>query len=109
MKNVFQICDSIWHFGSCGVKSRKFSFEHFFLNFLSIFHIVPDEVMQAVRNHDPSGRAQYDKICERMGIVPVSYFMRHILDTEITMRWHGLGPGPAKAIALVLRVGVGCI
>ena len=66
--------------------------------------ILPDEVMQAVRNHDPSGRAQYDKICERMGIVPVSYFMRHILDNEITMRWHGLGAGPAKAIALVLRV-----
>ena len=64
-----------------------------------------DEVMQAVRNHDPSGRAQYDKICERMNIVPVSYFTRHILDNEITMRWHGLGPAAAKAIALVLRVG----
>ena len=65
-----------------------------------------DEVMQAVKNHDPSGRAQYDKICERMGIVPVSYFMRHILDHEITMRWHGLGAGAAKAIALVLRVSL---
>lgn len=62
-----------------------------------------DEVMQAVRNHDPSGRAQYDKICERMSIIPVSYFTRHILDHEITMRWHGLGPAAAKAIALVLR------
>ena len=63
-----------------------------------------DEVMKAVRNHDPSGRAQYDKICERMGLVPVSYFTRHILDNEIVMRWHGLGPAAAKAIALVLRV-----
>ena len=60
--------------------------------------------MKAVRNHDPSGRAQYDKICERMGLVPVSYFTRHILDNEIVMRWHGLGPAAAKAIALVLRV-----
>ena len=63
-----------------------------------------DEIMKAVRNHDPSGRAQYDKICERMGLVPVSYFMRHILDNEIVMRWHGLGAAAAKAIALVLRV-----
>ena len=60
--------------------------------------------MKEVREHDPSGRAYYDKVCSRMGLVPVSYIKRHITDTDITMRFHGLGATAAKAIALVLRV-----
>ena len=63
-----------------------------------------DEVMKEVRNHDPTGRAYYDKVCTRMGLVPVSYLKRHITDPEIVMRYHGLGASAAKAIALVLRV-----
>lgn len=62
-----------------------------------------DAAMQEVRNHDPTGRAYYDKVCCRMGLVPVSYMRRHITDPEITMRYHGLGASAAKAIALVLR------
>ncbi|KAK3576783.1 hypothetical protein CHS0354_014604 [Potamilus streckersoni] len=53
--------------------------------------------------HDPSGRSDYEKYCQSLGVVPISYFLRHITDSEITMRWHGLGPVAAKAIALVLR------
>ena len=63
-----------------------------------------DAVMTEVRNHDPSGRSYYDKVCNRMGLVPVSYIKRHITDNEIVMKYHGLGPSAAKAIALVLRV-----
>ncbi|WAR19264.1 LR74A-like protein [Mya arenaria] len=59
--------------------------------------------MKEVRNHDPTGRSYYDKVCNRMGLVPVSYLKRHITDPEITMRFHGLGPAATKAIALVLR------
>ncbi|XP_053375061.1 leucine-rich repeat-containing protein 74B-like isoform X2 [Mercenaria mercenaria] len=64
---------------------------------------IEDEIMKEVRNHDPSGRSYYDKVCSRMGLVPVSYIKRHITDNEITMRFHGLGASAAKAIALVLR------
>ncbi|KAL4238564.1 hypothetical protein ACF0H5_003271 [Mactra antiquata] len=64
---------------------------------------IEDEIMKEVRNHDPTGRAYYDKVCSRMGLVPVSYIKRHITDNEITMRFHGLGASAAKAIALVLR------
>lgn len=53
--------------------------------------------------HDTTGRSSYAKICQQFGIVPVSYFVRHITDPQITMRYHGLGPVEAKAIALVLR------
>ena len=54
--------------------------------------------------HDTTGRTQYASACDRLGIVPVSYFSRHITDQEIVMRYHGLGPLGAKAIAKVLRV-----
>lgn len=67
---------------------------------------IVDEIMKEVRNHDPTGRAYYDKVCSRMGLVPVSYIKRHITDNEITMRFHGLGASAAKAIALVLRVSI---
>jgi hypothetical protein len=54
--------------------------------------------------HDTTGKSNYLKICQQYGIVPISYFVRHIVDNEITMRYHGLSPTAAKAIALVLRV-----
>lgn len=55
--------------------------------------------------HDTSGRSHYTKICNQLGLVPINYFMRHIQDTELAMRYHGLGPSAARAIALVLKVG----
>lgn len=55
--------------------------------------------------HDTTGKSNYLKICQQYGLVPISYFVRHITDNEITMRYHGLSPTAAKAIALVLRVG----
>ncbi|XP_069118143.1 leucine-rich repeat-containing protein 74B-like isoform X2 [Argopecten irradians] len=56
--------------------------------------------------HDTSGRSNYRKICSQFGVVPISYFVRHILDQELVMRYHGLGPVAAKAMALVLRDNV---
>ncbi|XP_046372075.2 leucine-rich repeat-containing protein 74B-like [Haliotis rufescens] len=48
-------------------------------------------------------KCEYVKICERLGIVPISYFVRHINDRDIAMKYHGLGPEEAKAMALVLK------
>ncbi|XP_064602827.1 leucine-rich repeat-containing protein 74B-like [Liolophura sinensis] len=56
--------------------------------------------------HDPTGRAQYRSVCDQLGVVPISYFIRHITEPTVTMRYHGLGPIGAKAIALVLRDNV---
>ncbi|KAK2180714.1 hypothetical protein NP493_430g03017 [Ridgeia piscesae] len=56
--------------------------------------------------HDTSGRTAYREVCERLGVVPVSYFTRHISDQQLTMRYHGLGPVGTKAIAKVLRANV---
>ena len=54
--------------------------------------------------HDPTGRTNYQKVCEKLGVIPVSYFSRHLTDTEITMRFHGLGANGTAAIAKGLKV-----
>ncbi|XP_041352669.1 leucine-rich repeat-containing protein 74B-like [Gigantopelta aegis] len=51
---------------------------------------------------DPT-KCLYFKICEHLDITPVSYFLRHINDKHITMRYHNLSPDEVKAIALVLK------
>ncbi|XP_013417709.1 leucine-rich repeat-containing protein 74B-like [Lingula anatina] len=53
--------------------------------------------------HDPTYRTQYTKLCEQLGVVPVSYFTRHMVDKVIIMRSHGLGVQGTRAIARVLR------
>jgi hypothetical protein len=48
----------------------------------------------------------YVETCHVMGVVPVSYFIRHMNDTELVMKHHGLGPQGAKAIAVPLCVSM---
>lgn len=43
-------------------------------------------------------------MCEQLGLAPVEYFIRHMKDTSIKLRYRGLGPDAIKAIALSLRV-----
>ena len=47
---------------------------------------------------------KYIHICNQTGTIPASYFLRHKQDTHFRMRYHGLGPLGAKAIALPLKV-----
>ncbi|CAH1791138.1 unnamed protein product [Owenia fusiformis] len=56
--------------------------------------------------HDPTGRSTYGKMCEKLGVIPASYFVRHCMDSELSMRYHGLGPLGTRAIARVLRDNV---
>nr|XP_006822346.1 PREDICTED: uncharacterized protein C14orf166B homolog isoform X1 [Saccoglossus kowalevskii] len=53
-------------------------------------------------SYDASGRTTYKEACKMNGVVPVSYFLRHIVDSELTMKHHGLGPAGARAIAITL-------
>ncbi|XP_076464233.1 uncharacterized protein LOC143296277 [Babylonia areolata] len=57
---------------------------------------------------DELDRAQsyYHKVCGQLNIVPISYFMRHIHDPNLTMRFHGLSPEETMAVALALRESV---
>ncbi|BFZ07051.1 hypothetical protein BsWGS_10090 [Bradybaena similaris] len=48
----------------------------------------------------------YKSVCEQLGLAPVKYFIRHMKDTTIKMRYRGLGPDAIKAIALSLRENI---
>ncbi|KAL5008650.1 hypothetical protein ScPMuIL_014231 [Solemya velum] len=64
------------------------------------------DIEEPLPTHDPTGKSQYEKICGSLGVTPISYFVRHINDHAIVMRYHGLGPAAAKALALVLRENI---
>ena len=52
---------------------------------------------------------KYIHICNQTGTIPSSFFLRHIKDSKFRMRYHGLGPMGAKAIALPLKVESLCV
>ncbi|KAM9330829.1 uncharacterized protein PAF06_018672 [Gastrophryne carolinensis] len=60
------------------------------------------EIEDAKETYDPSGKSRYLSACQLFGVVPVSFFLRHMGDTELVMRHHGLGAQAVKAIALSL-------
>ncbi|KAM3936901.1 leucine-rich repeat-containing protein 74B [Leptodactylus fuscus] len=60
------------------------------------------EIEEVKHSYDPSGKARYLSACQLFGVVPVSYFLRHMGDSELVMRHHGLGAQATKAIALSL-------
>ncbi|XP_035826749.1 leucine-rich repeat-containing protein 74A [Aplysia californica] len=45
----------------------------------------------------------YQTVCEQLGLVPVEYFLRHIRNNNIRMRYRGLGADATRAIALSLK------
>lgn len=54
--------------------------------------------------YDASGRNIYKEACRLNGVIPVSYFLRNITESELIMKHHGLGPAGTKAIAIALVV-----
>ena len=59
--------------------------------------------------YDASGKNIYMETCKSLGVVPVSYFLRHVMDDTFVMRYRGLGPLGAKALSRPLEVGGECI
>ncbi|KAM5191677.1 leucine-rich repeat-containing protein 74B [Mantella aurantiaca] len=60
------------------------------------------EIEEAKEEYDPSGKSKYLSACQLFGVVPVSYYLRHMGDSKLVMRHHGLGAQAGKAIALSL-------
>ncbi|CAH1791139.1 unnamed protein product [Owenia fusiformis] len=52
---------------------------------------------------DPGGKDDYVKMCKSLGVIPVSYFMRHIKDPNFTMKHHGLGSSGSTSIGYSLE------
>uniref|UniRef100_H3B3F3 Leucine rich repeat containing 74A n=1 Tax=Latimeria chalumnae TaxID=7897 RepID=H3B3F3_LATCH len=44
----------------------------------------------------------YLQACKLVGVVPVSYFLRHLDNPHLNLNHHGLGPQGAKAIAIAM-------
>lgn len=49
---------------------------------------------------------EYIQECNDAGAIPVSYFQKHVTDKTFEMKYHGLGPLGAKAIAKPLEVRI---
>ncbi|XP_011447604.3 leucine-rich repeat-containing protein 74A [Magallana gigas] len=51
---------------------------------------------------DVTGRNQYLSVCRTLGVVPSSFFLRHMQDSVLSLRHHGIGSLGAKAISFPL-------
>ncbi|XP_069070535.1 leucine-rich repeat-containing protein 74B isoform X1 [Pleurodeles waltl] len=60
------------------------------------------EIEETKKVYDPTGKEKYLEACQAYGVVPISYFLRHMKDSELIMMHHGLGPQGAKALSLAL-------
>nr|XP_005990309.1 PREDICTED: leucine-rich repeat-containing protein 74B isoform X2 [Latimeria chalumnae] len=60
------------------------------------------EIEEAKAPSDATGRTSYLGACKKYGVVPISFFLRHMLDCELVMEHHGLGPKGAKALSVPL-------
>ncbi|XP_076812047.1 uncharacterized protein LOC143458996 [Clavelina lepadiformis] len=60
------------------------------------------EIEITKEEYDTTGKTTYREACKQYGVIPVSYFLRHMQDTELIMRHHGLGGAGTKAIAVSL-------
>lgn len=54
-------------------------------------------------DRDLTGKTKYIKVCEEMGISPTTYFIKHIQDRELKMKFHGLGPTRMRALSVPLE------
>lgn len=61
-----------------------------------------EDFSQVKSKYDPTGRTIYQRACEKLGIVPASYFVRHMVEPNVMMSHHGLGPLGIRAMALAL-------
>ncbi|XP_031704929.1 leucine-rich repeat-containing protein 74B isoform X2 [Anarrhichthys ocellatus] len=51
---------------------------------------------------DPAGQTCYMEACEALQVTPVSYFLQHMQNSELSMMHRGLGPQGTKALAVPL-------
>ena len=55
---------------------------------------------------DHTGRSVYIETCKKNGVIPASYFLRHMHDSQLEMKHHGLGPQGVKPLCVSLVVSI---
>ncbi|CAM4757580.1 unnamed protein product [Rotaria magnacalcarata] len=54
------------------------------------------------KDHDPTGRQLYRELCKEASLIPCSYFLAHIQDNEMILRYHQFNTEDIKAITKTL-------
>ncbi|TMS03761.1 Protein NipSnap-like protein 1 [Larimichthys crocea] len=60
------------------------------------------EIEDKEEAYDPTGQTCYMEACKKYQVVPASYFLRHMQNSELSMMHRGLGPQGTKALAVPL-------
>lgn len=55
-------------------------------------------------DRDTTGINRYLRMCQKLDIQPITYFLKHMQDTELVMKYHGLGPLGVKAMSDPLEI-----
>lgn len=67
-----------------------------------------EQIEKEENNKETSVSEIYLRACKLIGVVPVSYFIRNLDCTTMTLSHHGLGPLGCEALAIALTVSVKC-
>ncbi|CAL1544492.1 unnamed protein product [Lymnaea stagnalis] len=60
------------------------------------------ETEETQSGYDHTGKTLYLDACRRFGVVPISYFLRHMNDSTLSMKHHGLAGEGMRPIAISL-------
>ena len=56
------------------------------------------------QEHDVTGRSRYVKVCNDLGVTPVTSYLESLKQKEISLKFYGLSITSAKAISVPLEV-----
>ncbi|XP_064619358.1 leucine-rich repeat-containing protein 74B-like isoform X2 [Lineus longissimus] len=66
----------------------------------SIFEMRYGECEDTKEAYDHTGKTTYIEACKKIGVIPVSYFLRNMHNPKLIMKHHGLGPQGVKPICI---------
>nr|KAI8735300.1 leucine-rich repeat-containing protein 74A-like [Biomphalaria glabrata] len=55
-------------------------------------------------DHDITGHRRYIQACQEFGVQPIRYFLEHMQDDSLSLKYQGLGPDAMKALAAPLEI-----
>ncbi|KAK3094145.1 hypothetical protein FSP39_024708 [Pinctada imbricata] len=54
--------------------------------------------------NENTGKSVYLRKCDELGVTPATYFLKHMDDTHLVMKFHGLGPMGMRAMSGQLEI-----
>jgi hypothetical protein len=74
--------------------------------YFNYFSIIFQDTKEASKeeSHDTTGRNEYKKMCDSLNVVPCSYFMAHVEDQTLVLKYHQFSSDEIRAISKPLWV-----